>query len=429
MNQRGYRRNHYVPEWYQRRFLALGQHELHYLDLKPEPFTINGRTIMPPSYWTRGVRGCFVQDDLYTTDFGGIKNTEIEQFFFGGIDNDAPRAFDFWYGYDHTSIDSAAFETFLTAMSLQRLRTPRGLAWLRRALGNTPRSRTLIELQRLQRLFCATWSDAVWQIADASASSTKFIISDNPVTFYNRDCFPGSKACRYPFDADARQAGTQTIFPISQDKVLILTNLTWARNPYQSATKIGPNPKLLRNSMFYFLDIQVGRRLSEEEVLEINFIIKRRADRYIAAAEKDWLYPERHLRCDHWRRLGDGYLLFPDPRHVHMGGEMMVGYSGGGSDRFSEYGHKPWEPGFKDTRRDKRESAALDRFQAEWSAKFGPNYRGLIEAMGRKKTHTAVPDKIHQFYLKVDEVQRAKPGERARRRSLERADHPSQGSQ
>lgn len=421
MNQQGYRHNHYVPAWYQRRFLAPGQHELHYLDLKPDQFAnSHGRTITPRSYWTRGVKHCFAQDDLYTTQFGGIDNTEIEQFFFGGVDNDAPRAFDFWSDYDHTLIDHAAFETFLTAMSLQRLRTPRGLAWLRRALGNTQHSRTLIELQRLQRLFCATWSDTVWQIADASGSPTKFIISDNPVTFYNRDCFPGSAACRAPFDADARQAGTQTIFPISPDKVLILTNLTWARDPYQPALKIGPNPKLMRNSMFYYLDIQVGRSLAEDEVVEINFIIKRRADRFIAAAEKDWLYPENRLSCDHWRRLGDGYLLFPDPRHVHMGGEMMIGYSSGGSDHFSEYGHKPWEPGFKDARRDKRETGALYRFQAEWSAMFGAQYRGQVAGMGRKKIHTAVPADIHQTYLKADEAQQAKPGERARRRSLKR---------
>ncbi|WP_201462936.1 DUF4238 domain-containing protein [Brevundimonas aurantiaca] len=420
MTQRSYRHNHYVPEWYQRRFLAPDQHELHYLDLKPEPFSVNGRTIKPPSYWRRGVKYCFAQDDLYTTTFNGIVNTEIEQFFFGDIDNNAPKAFDFWSRYDHSNLDHAAFSIFLTYISLQRLRTPRGLAWLRRILGSMPRSRTLIELQRLQRLFCATWSDAVWQIVDAAASPTKFIISDNPVTFYNRDCFPNAKSCRYPFDPDVRQAGTQTIFPISPEKLLIFTNLTWARNPYQSATKMGPNPKLLRNTVFYYLNIQVGRQLSEEEVLEINFIIKRRADRYIAAAEKEWLYPERRVRCDHWRRLGDGYLLMPDPRHVRMGGEITVGYDGGGYDHFSEYGHKPWEPGYKDARREQREGDALRRFQAEWSAMYGPDYRGLTEGFGRKKDNTSVPANIHASYLKEDEAYRAKPGERARRRLLRR---------
>lgn len=416
---RDYRRNHYVPVWYQRRFLPKGVSELHYLDLRPEPFVANGHTVNPSGKWRRGPKKCFSQDDLYTTNFGGIENTEIEQFFFGRLDNDAPAAFDYWSNYDHTIIDHSAFHIFLTYISLQRLRTPRGLEWLRRLLSESHRSRTLIELQRLQNLFCGAWSDTVWQIVDASASSTKFIISDNPVTLYNRDCFPGSSACRYPFDPDVRQAGTQTVFPLGPDKALVLTNLTWARNPYQSATKMGPNPRLLRDAMFYYLDIQVGRKLSEEEVVEINFILKRRADRYIAAENEEWLYPERHLRHDHWRKLGDGYLLMPDPRHVRMGGEMTIGFTNGKYDRFSEYGHKPWEPGYKDTRRDRIESRALNRFQAEWSAAHGPEYRGLIEGFGAKK-RTTVPEDIHAFYLREDEVFRRRPGEQARRRALKR---------
>lgn len=205
---------------------------------------------------------------------------------------------------------------------------------------------------------------------------------------------------------------------------MVLTNLTWARNPYQSATKMGPNQTLLRDSMFYFLDVQIGRQLSEEEVLEINFITKARADRYIAAAQKEWLYPERHLSCGHWRKLGDGYLLMPDPRHVHMGGEITVGFKSGGYDQWSEYGHKPWEQGYKDPRRDEIESRALSRFQAEWSAMFGPTYRGLTEGFS-KQNRLSVPDNIHAMYLKDDEAFRKRPGERARRRALKRLNVPS----
>ena len=59
---------------------------------------------------------------------------------------------------------------------------------------------------------------------------------------------------------------------------------------------------------------QVGRKLSEDEVLQINYITKRRAFRYIAAAEREWLYPERRVSTDHWKKLGDGLLLMPEPR-------------------------------------------------------------------------------------------------------------------
>ena len=114
--------------------------------------------------------------------------------------------------------------------------------------------------------------------------------------------------------------------------------------------------------------------MTEDEVLQINCITKRRAYRYIAAAEEEWFYPERHVSTDHWKKLGDGYLLMPEPRLITMGGEILIGYKGGGADSFSEYGHKPWQRGYKDEEREHREAEALDRFQAEWAMKHGPKY-------------------------------------------------------
>jgi hypothetical protein len=64
-------------------------------------------------------------------------------------------------------------------MSVQKLRTPKGLSWLSLAAGTLSRNLDLIFLQQIRRIYC-------WQIADASASPTKLIISDHPVTVYNR---------------------------------------------------------------------------------------------------------------------------------------------------------------------------------------------------------------------------------------------------
>ena len=64
------------------------------------------------------------------------------------------------------------------------------------------------------------------------------------------------------------------MFPLSLDRILILTNLSWVRNPYQSETRLRPNPNPLRSAIFSMLDIQTERRLSEQEVRQINFIIK-----------------------------------------------------------------------------------------------------------------------------------------------------------
>ena len=169
-------------------------------------------------------------------------------------------------------------------------------------------------------------------------------------------------------------AASHTIFPLSLNKALLLTNLNWARDPYQNEKTIRPNPKLFRTAMFNFTSIQTGRMLSEDEVLQINMIIKRRAYRYIAAADTEWLHPERRVSTDHWKKLGGGYLLMPEPRLLHMGGEIMIGYRDGQHDAFSEYGHKPWQKGYKDEQRFQREWAALDRFQAEYAMIKGAQY-------------------------------------------------------
>jgi hypothetical protein len=64
----------------------------------------------------------------------------------------------------------------------------------------------------------------------------------------------------------------------------------------------------------------------------------------------------------------------PEPRLLHMGGEIMIGYKDGHRDAFSEYGHKPWQKGYKDEQRFRREWAALDRFQAEYAMIKGAQY-------------------------------------------------------
>jgi hypothetical protein len=308
----------------------------------------------------------------------------MEQFFFGRLDMEGPKVVDYFANFEHPDADGLAFQGFLTYMSVQKLRTPKGLAHLA-ALSGAQKNLTLLLLQRIHQIYCATWTECVWQIADASNSPTGFIVSDHPVTVYNRACPPLSTYCRDHNDPDIRMAATHTFFPLSIRKILILTNLSWVRNPYQSETRFRPNPKLFRDTVFNFTHIQTGRLLSEDDVLMINSIIKRRAYRYVAAAEQEWLYPERHVSTDHWKKFGDGYLLMPEPRLIHMGGEIFLGYSNGLSDAFSEYGHKPWQEGYKDAERARRESASLRRFQAEWAVLRGPQFTAEDYAFMRKR--------------------------------------------
>ena len=408
-----YKHNHYVPEWYQKRFMAPGQKAYHYLNLKPEVVTNNGHRYTRRDLELWGPRRCFAEDDLYTTKWGTSENTDIEQFFFGAIDRKGKPAVEFFDGFQHPSADEAAFLDLVRYMSVQKLRTPKGLGWLGQISRSNDRNLDLIFLQDLQDLFCAIWTERVWQIADATQSSVKFIISDHPVTVYNRACFPQSAFCKGFNDPDIRFVASQTYFPLSLDKVLILTNLSWIRNPYQKETALRPNDNFFRAAIFNYTDIQIFRSLSEIEVLQINSITKRRAFRYVAGAEKDWLYPERYLRSDHWRHLGKGYLLMPEPRGIYMGGEAYIGYKDGSSAAFSEYGHRPWQDGYKDEQRTRMEARSLERFKAEFAQMQGPAWRGSSHKFGRSGPYID-PAQFHQHDLTEAKAYRA--ADRKRRR-------------
>ncbi|MBV9750266.1 MAG: hypothetical protein JO157_15780, partial [Acetobacteraceae bacterium] len=133
--------------------------------------------------------------------------------------------------------------------------------------------------------------------------------------------------------------------------------------------------------------------------LEINYITKRRAFRYVAAAQEDWLYPERQLPSTNWRKFGGGYLLMPEPREIHMGGQTYIGFKDGHSEAFGEYGHRPWQQGFEDKERERLESKTLERFQAEFAVMQGPAWRGTSWRFGHKAGPHVDSPEFHQHYL------------------------------
>ncbi|MEO6077384.1 MAG: hypothetical protein ABIP54_01200, partial [Candidatus Andersenbacteria bacterium] len=289
-----YKNNHYVPVWYQKRFLPSGQkdQELYRLDFNPGEF-IDPRGVAHPIKAVRrlGFNHCFAQDDLYTANFRALPFRDIEKLFFGEIDRKGRQAVEYFASFTHPTVNYDAFNDMMTYMSTQKLRTPKGLGWLANRVGTTNQNVVLKEMLRVRNLYCAVWTECIWLIADASESNTKFIISDHPVTVYNRVCGPRSQHCRDFNDPEIWLNGTHTILPLSLDKILILTNLSWVRNPYQSELKSRPNPNPWRTAVFKYMDVQTMRHLTEQEVIDINYIIKRRALRYIAAAKEEWLYP------------------------------------------------------------------------------------------------------------------------------------------
>ncbi|QXE91001.1 DUF4238 domain-containing protein [Geomonas subterranea] len=376
-----YRRNHYVPEWYQKRFLPKGQ-RFYYLDLKPETVVSNGHKYHRRALLRWGAEKCFCEQDLYTTRFGKWESTEIEQKFFGKIDDSGRDAVEYFSTYNHDSISYEALYAMLPYMTVQKLRTPKGLKNLAQAARLDNKNLILFKLQEIQQIFCALWSECIWTIADASDCRTKFLVSDHPVTVYNKACFPLSAWCRDCNDPGIWLSASHTLFPLNQDKILILTNLSWVRNPYSNPLDRRPNPKLFRPAVFNFLNIQVGRKLSELEVVEINYVLKQRAWRYIAAAEKEWLYPERHLKTQNWDKLGSGYLFMPDPRSVSFSSEILIGYTNQHVQGFDAYGRRPWHPEYNGKDEQNREWATFQAFKGEFARLFGPKHRGSSNDFG-----------------------------------------------
>lgn len=374
-----YRNNHYVPKWYQKRFISSNQtdQELLYLNLNP-PEVIDSKGVSHTLNPIRrlGYTHCFSERDLYTSIFGEEMSTKIEELFFGQIDTQGKRAVDYFTSFQHPSVDGNAFNNLMIYMSTQKLRTPKGLEWLSTFAKTKDKNDILNLMLQLRQLFCAVWTECVWLIADCSKSDTKFIISDHPVTVYNRGCHPNSNWCNGINDPDVRFHGTHTIFPLTQEKILILTNLSWARNPYQSEIGVRPNPSLLRPAMFNFTDIQTLRFLSEQEVREINFIIKKRAHSFIGAAKEEWLYPEKYVSLSNWESFGNGYLLMPDPRAVNAGGEIYWGNYDGSGGAIDAYGRLGGNPDFGKENKDRTEFENLYKFKGEFAHLYGPKRRG-----------------------------------------------------
>lgn len=79
--------HHYVPQWYQRRFLLPGQTEYYCLDLNPGSYTRGDVTHRFKDLHKWGTKKCFFEKDLYQLRLGSWKSDEVERLFFGQVDD------------------------------------------------------------------------------------------------------------------------------------------------------------------------------------------------------------------------------------------------------------------------------------------------------------------------------------------------------
>jgi hypothetical protein len=386
--------HHYVPQWYQRRFLPPGRTKFHYLDLHPDTVVSGKVRYQRRALLHWGPARCFYKDDLYTLKLGNWTTDQIEKRFFGEIDNRGRKAVELFGDYNgYRNEVGQAFQNLTPYMDAQRFRTPRGLDWIKKKADLSDHRQTLVLMQRVFQLHATMWAEGVWEIAKARHSPTKFIVTDEPVTFFNRRVFPGE--CPYPGGFELDQIGTRTLFPLGLDSCLIITHTQLVRNPWINPNETRVNPRAYQPTMTYLLDIQFGRELEQDEVLRINFILKKRATRYIAAAEGEWLYPERRASTTDWSKLDNDWFLFPHLYKVPFKTGTMAGYKNGSRWAQDEYGRRPNNPKYNDEKlRDKEWETHL-RAQKEWAKKRSGRSVAHID----KFEHDEVFDKLMQDYL------------------------------
>lgn len=345
----------------------------YYLDLHPEKVERpHGGYHFRNAVRRLGPVSCFKEDHLYTLRFGKYASDVVEKRFFGELDLRGSRAVEFFHDYALRDGADGSFNDLVPYLDAQKLRTPKGLDFLRKLTGAANHQATLNMMGMLYQMHATLWTESVWEILFCDNSPTKFIVSDHPVTTYNKAHFPASPACRYPLDSLVESVGTHTIFPLDLNRCLVITNLGYVRNPQINPTKQRVNPRYFKNSMFDLRKIQTGRQVGEDYVHAINYVIKARAKRYIAAGERDWLYPEKHLHTRMWNKLGGRDFLMPDPRKVTFTTDFVVGFKDGSAWGHDEYGRLSDENDPKVRALRDKEWRTFHATQEAWDSKYGP---------------------------------------------------------
>jgi hypothetical protein len=169
--------------------------------------------------------------DLYTTQYFGVLNDEIERKLFGSIDDRGARAISMFRQWPkteqfdfHKSIDRRHRNPndhligLIDYLDAQKIRTPKGL-WLLKTLAAktgfiADQNTLMLLMQQWRRFFCTMLAEGFWEIVGAHQSEHKFIYSDEPVTLYNCDHYPNSPRCQFPYDPHIFERGTRVIFPL-----------------------------------------------------------------------------------------------------------------------------------------------------------------------------------------------------------------------
>ena len=295
----------------------------------------DGRIVTERALFDSPPSRAFRQRDLYSTFFGTSVNDEIERKLFGDVDTRGSIAVKAFAGTDVREWHRH-FQTLFEYLDIQKLRTPKGLDWLSAQYPSLSQNALMREMQSIRMLHCTIWTEGVREVVSAEDSEIKFLVSDHPVTLYNHSCKPHGPSCRYPLDPSIALKGSQTLFPLSRNFCLILTNLEYARDPSVQPLEKRIFPRNYKHSMVKTDAFIRSRRLDARQVTQINFILKSRARRFIAAGRKEWLHPEIEQGLQ-WQDLAN--TLRPPQEEISLfGGQLYAKFNDGHVHYQDEFG-------------------------------------------------------------------------------------------
>lgn len=360
-----------MPEWYQRRFLPGGKGEFRVLDKTPAT-TVRCpdgalRVIQKPrSVFPRGPHALFQREHFYAISFPRVRADYLERELFGTIDGKGcfanemfcnwpqsngmffvPTGADVPEKYGHPTQRMFDLVEFIDA---QKTRTPKGLAQLKLMLARrgmlSPSNNVLMGLLQDRRLLnCTVWSECIWEIFSAHDSKEKFLLSDDPVTIYNCDCYPLSNVCAYPHDPDPFWRGSRVLWPLSADALLVLTHAEHCDEPSRTkARKPRRNARSGDDVLVSYTDITNERKLTDDDVKLVNIVIKTRASRYVASAIEEQLYPEQRMKAPRWHEIDA--LFYPKYRSSHTSRKTVIRYKDDSLMHTNAFGEREVVPGW-----------------------------------------------------------------------------------
>ena len=200
----------------------------------------------------------------------------------------------------------------------------------------------MMAMQQVRTMHCVMWGEGGREILTVPEDSRAHLIfSDHPVTFYNRHVFPADPTVPAYMDPHQQWQGTQTIFPLDRTRLAVFTHNEWGRNPNKKSARLNrTNARMFDNPLIRFDDWHRKRMLTEEQVLAVNYIIKMRAFRYIAAPSRDDLYPEKRLKNRMWDKVG-AFLQPPSVAINRQVGYTVVGMADGSYYFQDQHGQRP----------------------------------------------------------------------------------------